>query len=672
MSDSMVIYYKHRDWHLYRVVLQKGEKGKGTGNLDYYKVISSSRYEKNSPLDDPQHQNIDYVNYDNYYTYSDIHQKKPRNFLYLELEKKETTESNVETESLEETDTPSETPTGKKSESGSKSSSLRIDAESFYEKVDMQGKKPIVISSIAEYIDWITEYKVVSLFANCEVVLKQFVDKLKFFPQAETVFYTQALESLIKKANTYREEILNSMPDKTYSPEQLESKISDFIKKLRKTEKEAKNEMNTPTTKEGFKATADQHPIYRIMGEAFRAVNHVINLYRRNDYSMYYRGVGHIIYPEMPSVFRKNRKFEEDRQYKSMIMSFPKEFIGLSYLDRLAKLQHFGLPTRLLDVSSNPLVALYMACNTIYTGDKNQEDWGEVILYFMAGVKERAYDSKSVLINAALTKIPYGEKTNMYQFIRIHEVYIEKEYSKSNDPQLKNLLKETLNRCIHLASDYGSDTILPAGDAEALRNLISEVQAKKASIAAASAGLPTANGTSAVHMPVAPDAKTACDFCWYCMKDIKWPHNGRNWRSIGIADNANFDEDVEEKNYRWLFNEFANAYADLLTTIRRESPAFQNKIDIIRLLRCYHGNIGMTNERILAQSGSFIISGLDNMYINRHMISTRSDDYVRMIIKDKKKITDQLHLMNVTDATMLPDLNHKADYILKQIDKTKN
>ena len=41
----------------------------------------------------------------------------------------------------------------------------------------------------------------------------------------------------------------------------------------------------------------------------------------------------------------------------------PDEFLGNRF-DSLVKMQHFGMPTRLLDTTTNPLVALYFACES--------------------------------------------------------------------------------------------------------------------------------------------------------------------------------------------------------------------------------------------------------------------------------------------------------------------
>lgn len=151
---------------------------------------------------------------------------------------------------------------------------------------------------------------------------------------------------------------------------------------------------------------------------------------RKDDEILFYRGHSSINYKIKPSLFREKNYKNEAKMYQELLVRCHDELKDCRFIyEYLKKMQHYGLPTRFLDITLNPLIALYFAC-------QEKKETAEVLI-FKSKTNEIKYEKSSkVVAYSSLALLEYDEKKELYEILE------EKKKNNENNQKESKVLRK--------------------------------------------------------------------------------------------------------------------------------------------------------------------------------------------------------------------------------------
>lgn len=144
-----------------------------------------------------------------------------------------------------------------------------------------------------------------------------------------------------------------------------------------------------------------------------------------HSYRYFYRGVADKGYKLVPGIYRNNEK-EESYYFHELQVRCPNILAHLKNFNKLTYMQHYGSPTRLLDITANPLVGLYFACENPSVTDKTD---GKVSIF---GIRsdEVAYETSDRV--QMLSHLQELSQTEQKKLLILSYLYLFKEKFPQN------------------------------------------------------------------------------------------------------------------------------------------------------------------------------------------------------------------------------------------------
>ena len=313
------------------------------------------------------------------------------------------------------------------------------------------------------------------------------------------------------------------------------------------------------------------------------------------------------------SIYRQ--KEAEDYYLREFLKRFPDRFNkDMTNYTKLALMQHIGVPTRLLDITIKPLVALYFAVEDCNSGADG------LVWRFHAGVPRRSLDLKTGMYPSILGHLSY-KRYDSDTLELLSTMAFQKQSTKMN---LLNAVNKLLYTITKIGRKYEVNHFC-------LLDYLSEVLGN--------------------------------------------PHDLYDQHLASIVQNNKNSEKIfnELMSAYKKFTE-TSALKTLLHAVKKDINDFETRINVLDFVGPYIAEPAITNSRIREQGGYFLfttpffkmnqpISNLKS-FSEMEAILFMEDNKITIDRNFKAAIKEQLDFVyGINKSTLFPDMYSTAEYL---------
>lgn len=440
------------------------------------------------------------------------------------------------------------------------------------------------------------------------------------------------------------------------------------------------NQENPANNKEGGEFPPKITSLEGFVSELSKLIKNV----DQNKYEIFYRGHENKDYQLVPNLLRNNSTKNPNGQavkdivnnehlaFRDIVEKQPSEFAQCnSAIEYLVKMQHFGLKTRLLDITSNALIALYFACTSSSNSTKDKNKTGQVIVFKLPKHIIKHYDSDTISAVANIAKCKASElqfplcgfKEDREQFI--NKLYTNLAQGSGNKYIILQLLNEIEEAVKNKQNTKSITQNLNDKISQTLNNKSPELQ----------------NKLEDINKQVAANRKKISTEPLCREIEEQYRNVTANLRGQIRNIDTSKDSQVSEEYKEW----FNKNLGSLHHQIKYEKSYYDPKIEPHDLGKIWAVNTKLDNPRIVNQKGAFLLFGLgvSEVEINNRIQLAYTKEFYPEIPDEwiagridigsgsKEQLINELSTVGVHESFVFPELEKVTKEINQRLLSTQ-